>query len=411
MQNLSKNSLIITIGSGINQFLVLLVGLFSARYLGPNQYGIIALASSLNIIFIFFISFGLHHYITREIAKDTSISGYFYSGIIWLKIILFIPLIVSVYCFMVIFGYNSLIINITLLTTISFIINNFVYGFYAVIQGYNDMKFIALGYSANGFLIFFGILYFILERSSIYAFVLVPLFSNILVLIYVLSVVNIKYKLRFLRIFMIEEFLKRHFFQALPFGITGLFVTFYMWSGSFWISIFYNEELVGYFNAAFRIVVATFIVSQGVNMSIYPILSNQFYQKDRNAIKYLFHNQLKILSFASILIAFIFFFLANFIIQIFLGPQFTKSIPILQIMVFIIPLVFIRSSYERLLEITGHQIQVTISYGIGSLIGLLLDIVFIYYFSIIGAAFALMLTDFTIFCLDFYQFKKINFIS
>ena len=72
------------IGSGINQFLVLLIGLFSARYLGPNQYGIIALASAINIIFIFFIGLGLHHYVTRQVARDISNMGYYYSGIFWI---------------------------------------------------------------------------------------------------------------------------------------------------------------------------------------------------------------------------------------------------------------------------------------------------------------------------------------
>ena len=62
-----------------------------------------------------------------------------------------------VYFFMVIMGYSQLIVNITVITCISFIINSFVYGFYALIQGHNNMSFIAIGYSLNGILTFLGI--------------------------------------------------------------------------------------------------------------------------------------------------------------------------------------------------------------------------------------------------------------
>ncbi len=397
------------IGSGINQFLILLVGLYSARYLGPNYYGIISLASSLNIIFIFFINLGLHHYITREIARDITSSNYFYSGIIWLKLIVFIPLILFVYFFMSVLGYDTLIINVTILTTVSFVFNSFVYGFYAIIQAYNDMKFIAMGYVLTGILTFVGIAIAILLRTDIYAFVIVPILVNSLIMSLVLIIISMKFRIRIQGLLIIKDFIKIHLPKAIPFGITGLFVTFYMWSGSFWLSYFHNEDLVGYYNIAFKLVIATFIVSQGVNMTIYPALSN-LYLHDKIATKRLFFNQLKILGILSIGICVILLFLSNTLIYYLLGNQYAKSIIILQILAFSVPFVFIRSSFERLLEVTENQLRVTFSYAIGSITNIILNIILIFYYETIGAAVALVATDFLILVVTYYQSQKIRLV-
>ena len=407
LNSLSKNSLILMIGSGINQFLILLVGIFSARYLGPLDYGIISLAASLNVIFIFFIVLGLHHYVIREIARDNSTVSYFYSGLIWLKILLFIPLLIFVFLFMTLLGYNKLIVFVTTITTGSFVLNSFVYGFYAIIQAHNDMKYISVGYIITGVLTFIGITFSILLKTDIYAFVFIPLIVNAVIFLSSLIFINLRYNLKIENIYMIKEFIKIHLHKAIPFGITGLFVTFYIWSGSFWISFFHGEDLVGYYNVAFRIIFATFIVSQGVNMTAYPALSSLVFQ-DKLATKRLFQNQIKILGFLSLLISIFIFIFSDLLIHILLGGQYTKSIVILQILVLIIPFVFIRSSFERLLEVTGNQINVMISYALGSFINLLLNLTLIYCFAIIGAAIALVLTDFIIFLTILYFSKKIH---
>lgn len=404
---MSKSSLILIIGSGINQFLVLLVGLFSARYLGPHQYGIITLASSINVIFIFFLELGFHHYITRQIARDFSTISYYYSGILWLKIIILLPFLVFVYCFMSILRYDSLIVNVTLITTSAFILNSFVYSFYSLIQAHSDMRFISIGYITNGLIIFIGFSLSIFLQASIYAFVLIPVFANSLLLIYALITVNLKYHLHLQNIAIVKSFTQTHLKQALPFGLTGLFVTMYLWSGSFWISIFHSEELVGYFNASFKIVFASFTVSQGINMTMYPLLSNVF-MTDRLATKKLFHNQIKIMAISSITISFFLLILSNSLIQFLLGAQYSKSIIILQLLVFTVPFVFIRSAFERFLEITGNQIKVTISYAFGAIFGFFLNILLIYYFAIVGASIAIILTDIIIFCVTLYQTTRLD---
>ena len=395
------------IGSGINQFLILLIGLFTARYLGPKDYGIISLASSINIIFIFLMVLGFHHYITREVARDPTTASYFFSGMIWLKIIILIPLLIIVFAFMSLLGYNSLIINITIITTGSFIVNSFNSSFYAIVQAKNDMKIIASGNAITGILTFIGISIIIVLKADIYAFVFVPLCINALMFIGLLITIFIKYHLVLDNIFLVKSFFKTHILKAIPFGITGLFVVFYMWEEFFWISLFHGEEMVGYYNVAFSLVTATFIVSQGVNMAVYPILSN-LYLRDNSSVKHLFNTQIKIMSILSILIVVFMCIFANNLINVLLGHQYTKSIIILEILVFIIPLVFIRSAFERLLEITGNQAKVTISYGFACIVNLILNILLIYYFDVIGASFTLIITEVVIFVITFYYTRKIT---
>ena len=208
---------------------------------------------------------------------------------------------------------------------------------------------------------------------------------------------------------MIKDFLKDHFQQAIPFGITSLFVTVYLWSPSFWISIFHDETLVGYFNASFKIVFAFFTISQGINMTIFPLLSNLF-MINKITTKRVFYTQLKIMSVISILLTSGLIIFANPLINLFLGEKFIQSVFVLQILSLVIPFVFIRSSFERVLEITGHQSKETISYGIGVTIGLFFNIVLISSYGITGAALAMVLTDAIIFISTLYQVKKIFYL-
>lgn len=408
-QKLFKNSLILILGSGINQFLVLLAGLLSARYLGPYQFGIITLASSLNIIFIFFIEIGFHNYLIRQVARNFSTASYFYSGLLWFKTIILIPLFFFVLFFMMLFQYDLLVIEITMITTFSYIINSYVYSFYSMIQAHSEMKFIAFGYITSGFLTFIGILTSVILKADIFAFVVIPLTVNSILFFYSLLTIRRRYSLVLQNITMFKVFINKHLPEAIPFGITGLFVTFYLWSPSFWISFFHNETSVGYFNASFKIVFAFFIISQGINMTIFPLLSNLF-MVDKIETKKVFFNQIKIMTFLSIILTATLIVSASTLVHLFLGESYTKSIIILQILSFIIPFVFIRSAFERVLEITGHQSKETISYGIGVLLGMFLNVSFIYFFEIIGAAIAMVLTDAIIFLSMLYQGRKVIYL-
>lgn len=401
-----RNSIILLIGSLINQFFILLIGLWSAKFLGPENYGILSLASSINFIFIFFIELGMHQYLIRETAKDYTTTQYYISGILNLKIVLSLFLFLVTYILLKLSGYDELITNIVLITSITYIVNSFVFCLYAVIQAKQDMTYIAYGYIGQGILIFIGIFLSINNNWNIYIFAFVPLIANLIILLYIVILVKFKYKLNLFKISIKKRFLYE-VKKAIPFGVTGLLVVIYLWSNSIWISLFHGENQVGIFNASLKIIFAFFVVSLAINMTIYPILSNAV-TSNPITIKRLYNNLTKIMGIISILLMLITYFSAPFLVNILLGNFYIRSIFILQLLSLIIPFVFIRSVYERFLDVSGNQHLVTLSYFIGAVVNLLLNIILIYFFEIEGAALSLLITDFIIFVFIYYFYKKSN---
>lgn len=403
---IAKNSLILIFGSLINQFLVLIVGLASANYLGPEFYGILALSGSINIIFIFIIELGLHNYVTREVALDQSLDQYFLSRIIALKAIMSLILIILIFLLLKLLNYSLIIIEITLITTFAYILNSYVFSIYSIIQAKEEMKYISSGYILQGFFIFIGTSMAIINNYNIYVFAIVPLIANGIILAYALFLVKLKYNLTIFK-FSIDKKFVIHLRKAIPFGITSILVLIYLWSNSIWISLFHGEELLGIFNIAVKLFFATFIISQGINMTIYPILTTED-KKSNNSLEKIYTNLIKSMLVISMLLTTVLIIFAPVLIKFLLNPVFNRSILVLQIISLSLPFIFVRGVFERYLDISKNQHLVTISYAIGVIVNLFLNAIFIYFFEIEGAAYSLVVTDIVIFSLTFYYYKKLK---
>jgi len=195
---------------------------------------------------------------------------------------------------------------------------------------------------------------------------------------------------------------------ALPFGITGIFVTIYLWSPSIWLSIFVGETSVGIFNVAFKLIFALFAISQAINMAFYPLLS-RIYVSDPISVQNYFNKHMKIMIVFSIPLTFGTIFLAEDIILFIVGRAFYDSILVLQVIVLIIPLVFIRSTFEQILIVSSNQRLVTRAYGYGMGIGIISAIILINFIDILGASSSLLLADILIsIVLLFYVIKNYN---
>ncbi|MBM4241941.1 MAG: hypothetical protein FJ150_09825 [Euryarchaeota archaeon] len=77
--------------------------------------------------------------------------------------------------------------------------------------------------------------------------------------------------------------------QALPFGFTGIFVMIYYYIDTVMLSMILPnaDELIGWYNAAYRLTIVLSFIPSVYFSSIFPIMS-RFYKKSHKSLKFAF---------------------------------------------------------------------------------------------------------------------------
>jgi O-antigen/teichoic acid export membrane protein len=253
---------------------------------------------------------------------------------------------------------------------------------------------IAIGHIINASALVIGILIAIQSNYSIIGFAFIPLIANIFNFLIFFTLANfIYFKIKIILDF---SFLKNNFKSAIPFGMTSIFMTIYLWNGSVFLSLFATNDAVGYFNASYKIVLAFLGISYAINIAVFPLMSKYFVKSPTKLIK-LFNTNFKVFSYIAIPMAFGGTFLANQIITTILGNEFLNSIIVFQLLIWSIPFIFLRSTLERVFEIINKQHLITLAYGIGVIVSITLNIIIIPFFGYIGASLVVVIVEILIF--------------
>jgi O-antigen/teichoic acid export membrane protein len=98
-QKLAKNTVVLFISQFIGYVLGFFYIMYSARYLGAENFGILSSAIALTGIFGVFMDLGLSTFTTREVSKDKKLASKFLGNTILIRSILssFIFLIIVIF--------------------------------------------------------------------------------------------------------------------------------------------------------------------------------------------------------------------------------------------------------------------------------------------------------------------------
>lgn len=102
----------------------LFVGIWVARYLGPNNFGILNYALAYTGLFVLFVNLGLNQIIVREIVKKPKLTNYLLGTAFGLKLMGSIIAIVSIYFSLQFIETDSITKTIILILSIGFILQS-----------------------------------------------------------------------------------------------------------------------------------------------------------------------------------------------------------------------------------------------------------------------------------------------
>jgi len=172
--------------------------------------------------------------------------------------------------------------------------------------------------------------------------------------------------------------------------------------------IYEGDEVVGWYNAAYRLVLVLLSIPIAFNSAIFPVIS-RFYVTAPNNVKFVFEKHFKYMPMIGIPIGVGITILADKIILLVFGEEYLPSVRALQVLVWTLVLIFARTAFERLFESINRQILVTKAFGGCALLNIVLNIILIPKFSYIGAAIATLITDFAVFVILFVCGSRIGY--
>lgn len=392
MRKLATNMVALLTSDVLNRTTTFLVYALVARYLGDFGFGQMSLALLLLYTFYVFAGLGLRIYITREVARDLSLtSRYLVNGSILVCLAALLSLAV-LGLFVVLMGYipsTALLIMVVGLAIVPYALSSVNE---AIFQAWEQMHLIAYANIPHN-IVKVGATFALLAAG--YGTLEVGI---ILVVSYMLTLgLAWWFTLQMIGPAGIQwhvdlPFMRTTLINVLPF--LGLESVIAIWTSlnALLLSRFGNEIDVGYYNAAMQILVPINLVLYSIVMSIFPRMVREFDQHSSD-LQRIYEDLIEFLLMITLPSVVGLMLLAEPILLLLYGnDSFANATVILQIVAWsLVPLALNRALGQVLLATMQERVTLRIVV-INTIISLILGLILINLYGVVGAAIATLVT-------------------
>jgi O-antigen/teichoic acid export membrane protein len=386
----------------------LLVGIWVARFLGPEQFGIYSYAVAIVAIFGVISKFGLDSILVRELIKRPDKEQRLLGTAFWLRVFGSILAFFIIALFLLFSLEKSSTKIYTLIISGGLIFQSFeVIDYYfqsKVLSKYVTLcRIIQLSFSAV------LKLYLIFIKADLVWFVLVILIDQI-TLGFTLSLAYFSQnKQNFYKYFSFK-IAKQFLNDSWPLIFSGFVIMLYMRIDQIMIKSMLNENKMGIYAAAVRLSESYYFIPSVIANSLFPAIMNA---KNNNAE--LFSMRLKqlyiILFWLALIIAIPVSFFSDWLIQFLYGNEFIGAGDVLSISVWAGIFTFLSVGTGQYLIAENLTKVAFVRNLVSACINIILNFIFIPIYGINGAAWATLISYFfSIFSLLFFE-KSRNHLS
>ncbi len=403
VRTLAKNTTVLLVANIISYLLGFFTTLYTARYLGVEGFGVLSLALSLTGIFGVFTDLGLTTLTTREVSRDESLASKYIGNTAIIKIIYAFLTFGLISLIVYIIGYPQEVKTVVYIITLSVILTAFTGIFNSIFQAFQKMEYMSLNIVINAILMITGILIVIHFGLGIIALSSVYLISSAIVL--VVTLITYSWKFFVPKIGLDLKFWIPTIKEASFFGVSNILVVIYFYIDSLMLSIMVGYSAVGIYNASYKLIVVLLFIPGIFITSIFPLMSQHF-ESSKTLLKLEYEKSVKYLFATAVFIFIVGFSFADKIILIIYGTAYTPSILALQILIFVMPIIFITNLFGNLLGAINRQRILIIITAVSALFNVALNLILIQKFSYIGASIATVITEGLVFILMFLYISK-----
>lgn len=403
-RRIAKNTSILSISQIISYILIFFYTIYIARFLGAEGFGTLCFALAFSGILVIFADLGLNILIVREVARDLSLANkYLGNGLLIKSLLALLSFGLIVLIINTFHHYPYETVLVVYFISISAILTSIFGVFFSIFQAHEKMEYQSLSQIFNNILMFSGVILAIKLNYTVVGFSEVFFITSFITLIFTLVVYT--WKFGYPKIEIDFSFWKSTLREAIPYGLSGIFVMIYYWIDSIMLSYMVGNEVVGYYNAAYRIIAIFLSFHTLFILSIFPVMAS-YYKSSNNVLKFAFERSFKYLLIISVPIALFTTLLANKIILLLFGPSYLPAIIALQILIWTIIFMFLNGLAGNLMGSVNKQLVVTAITGFGAVFNITLNILLIPRYSFTGASYATLLTEFVLMPILIYVIWK-----
>jgi O-antigen/teichoic acid export membrane protein len=309
------------------------------RNLGDQNFGIYATVGAFVGILAVFGDFGMSNFAVREIAKDRSKAAALFGNLVFLRVLLALAVLICNTVIALLLQYEPGIVALIALASCGLLLYAFQGPLAVVLQGYERIDYSAsLNVINQVVLICIGGLLLWLGLGV--PGVIVAGFCGTIAMI--VTAWRWARTLTPLKLQITPETWLPLLKSGLPFGITTFATMLSFRMDTVLLSQWRTLEEVGWYNVAYNLIFSLLMISSAFNSTLVPSLSRQ-YTKDPASVKQFYMGAVRMLWIASVPIAFGTTMLAERIIDLLYGSEFSQASQALQILIWVMPILTVTS--------------------------------------------------------------------
>ena len=268
------------------------------------------------------------------------------------------------------------------------------------------MEYQSIGVVLNSVATFVIVIWGITDGFGVVWFAFAYFVSGLAVTIYSVTAYSRNFSLPHIEIDL--KFWNRIFREALPFALSGLFVTIYFYIDSVLLSLMKGAEAVGLYNAPYRLIVVLLFIPAMINTAIFPAMS-RLHGTANDSFRLIYKSYFKYMAIVSVPIGIGTTLLAGQIITLIFGVAYGNSAIALQILIWAAVFIFLSAAFMRLFETSNRQMIVTKITAIGLVENVALDVLLIPRLSYVGPSIATAATELTVLLLGVFVSSRITY--
>jgi O-antigen/teichoic acid export membrane protein len=403
VRRIAQNTGFILLGQAVGAALGILLIVFLARFLGDVQYGKYAFAFAFTSLFLIISDLGLSTLSIREIARAPHKAGEYLITISLTKLVLSLIMVALIAIVINLMHYpRDTTIAVYIVASIT-VFTSFSTFFRAIFRAFEKMEYEAMTVVIERVLVVGAAIALLYLGYGLIEVVFAMLVAQAIACVFTLMICVRKFARPQLRFdFSLSKRLVK---AALPFGIASLFAAIIFQTDTVMLSIMKGDAVVGWYNAAYRLVLGIIFIPSAFVSSVYPVLSRYFVSsKDSLAMGY--EKSFKFLGTMAIPLGIGSTLIAGKLIFLLYGTEFANSAITLQILIWAASLIFVRLVVGHTLASIDRQIVDMRIAGACALLNVVLNLILIPRFSYVGAGIASVISQIVIFTLEFNYLQK-----
>lgn len=404
-QRVAKNTGMLAIAQIVSYPMGFIYTMYTARYLGTEQFGVLSFSMAFVGIFGVLESMGFDALGVREIARDKKLAKKYLGNVIPMKIILGVSCLGLIAFFIKNLGYPEQTVKVVCFISVGMLFNSFTQLFNSLFKAFEKMEYESIGIIANKVLVFTLTLFAIFLKYDLVKISAIYALASSIVFIYSLLICIHKYVVP--KIELDWNFWKDSLKKALPFFLAAVVNIIAFKIDVIMLSTIKGDEAVGYYSAAYRLIEVLLIIPAALSGSLYPVFS-RFHTLPKKALNSAYEKSFRFLFIAGIPISVGTTLLADRIILLIYGEEYYLSIMALKILIWTIPVIFISYVIGTLFASINRQVLSLKISAFAMALNVVTNLVLIPKYSFLGAAVTTVITYAVSFILSFYFISRLT---